>query len=169
MKDNDRTTRMQWLQAMVLGAGISLFILITLGGIAASPLGANWSAEPLLNMGLQSSCPDWPTCFGSWSPPENPGALVDYAHRLSALAAAPFLAALALDRALVFPAKPADHQGCSARQFSLCYPDRLGRLDIHKSCFFVTRLAECGSLSAIFGEPERHTSCSNSIFCSEYF
>ncbi len=93
MKDNDRTTRMQWLQAMVLGAGISLFILITLGGIAASPLGANWSAEPLLNMGLQSSCPDWPTCFGSWSPPENPGALVDYAHRLSALAAAPFLAA----------------------------------------------------------------------------
>jgi protoheme IX farnesyltransferase len=34
-----------------------------------------------------STCPDWPTCFGQWTPPANDGALIAYAHRFFSLLA----------------------------------------------------------------------------------
>lgn len=48
-------------------AAVTLFLVIVLGSAASAQNG--------------TGCPDWPTCFGSFAPPENPSALLDYLHR----------------------------------------------------------------------------------------
>jgi protoheme IX farnesyltransferase len=52
----------------LLAASISVFILIILGSVMR-----------VVETG--SACPDWPTCFGVWTPPAYSGAWWDYAHR----------------------------------------------------------------------------------------
>jgi protoheme IX farnesyltransferase len=54
---------------LALAASIVLFGLIVLGGI-------------LRVSGSGGACPDWPTCFGAWTPPARPDAALDYLHRL---------------------------------------------------------------------------------------
>jgi protoheme IX farnesyltransferase len=66
----------------ILTAGILVFILIAVGGITSAGSTGN-------------TCPDWPTCFGSWTPPETQSAVPDYAHRAITGLAAPFLLAAA--------------------------------------------------------------------------
>ena len=63
---------------LLLAAGISLFLLIVSGGVLSAS-------------GTGSACPDWPTCLGSWSLPEAPGAQFAYAHRILTALTALFL------------------------------------------------------------------------------
>ena len=46
--------------------------------------------------GAGGTCPDWPTCFGRWTPPVDNQALLDYLHRAATLLVVPFLLATAL-------------------------------------------------------------------------
>lgn len=57
-----------------LAAALSVYILIILGGVVSAT-------------GSGESCPDWPTCLGSWTPPAGDSALIDYAHRIAAIPA----------------------------------------------------------------------------------
>lgn len=52
----------------LLAASISVFILLVLGSV-------------LRVVESGSTCPDWPTCFGSWTPPAYSAAWWDYVHR----------------------------------------------------------------------------------------
>ncbi len=68
---------------LVLGASIAIFVLIVLGGIVR------------IN-GAGGACPDYPTCFGRFTPPSEVGALPDYFHRLVTLVAGGFLVVAAV-------------------------------------------------------------------------
>lgn len=68
---------------LVLGASIAIFVLIVLGGIVR------------IN-GAGGACPDYPTCFGRFTPPYEVGALPDYFHRLVTLVAGGFLVVAAV-------------------------------------------------------------------------
>lgn len=52
----------------LIAVAISIFILMILGSV-------------LRVMETGSNCPDWPTCFGAWTPPAYSGARWDYVHR----------------------------------------------------------------------------------------
>ncbi len=79
------------LRHVTLAAVITLYILMVTGGMVRV-------AE------AGGACPDWPTCFGGWTPPpaETPAgirALIDYGHRLATFLSAPLvLVAAALAR-----------------------------------------------------------------------
>jgi len=59
---------------LTLAAAIAVFVVIVLGGILRVHAGSG-------------SCPDWPTCFGTWMPPSfnaaGAGPTLDYLHRLA--------------------------------------------------------------------------------------
>jgi len=58
---------------LVLGAGILLFLLIVTGGVVRAT-------------GSAGACLGWPACLGQWTPPAEQSAIIDYTHRLLALA-----------------------------------------------------------------------------------
>ncbi len=62
----------------VLTAAILAFLVIVMGGVVRAT-------------GSAGACPDWPTCYGSWLPPVQTGALSDYFHRLLTALLAPSL------------------------------------------------------------------------------
>ncbi len=66
-------------QTAALAAAILVYALIVSGGVVSA-------------LGAGGACPDWPTCLGSWTPPQAQAPLIDYTHRavtaLAALAAA---------------------------------------------------------------------------------
>jgi protoheme IX farnesyltransferase len=71
------------LRYLALAAAISIFLLIVLGGIVRIT-------------GSGGACPDWPTCFGLWTPPVGESAALDYLHRVATILVAPLVISLAL-------------------------------------------------------------------------
>ena len=70
---------LQHYRRLAFAAGILAFLLIITGGMAR-----------VTQTG--GACMDWPTCLGSWNPPAQSGALIDYTHRAATILVAPFLA-----------------------------------------------------------------------------
>jgi protoheme IX farnesyltransferase len=66
------------LGSLALGAAILVYLSIVTGSIVRVT-------------GSTSACPDWPICFGAWTPPQADNALLDYLHRLTAGLALPML------------------------------------------------------------------------------
>lgn len=71
------------LRTLLLTTSIVVFLLIVLGGIVRVTESGG-------------ACPDWPTCFGHFTPPTGGSALLDYLHRLATLLAGGLLAASVL-------------------------------------------------------------------------
>lgn len=71
------------LRTLLLTTSIVVFLLIVLGGIVRVTESGG-------------ACPDWPTCFGHFTPPIGGSALLDYLHRLATLLAGGLLAASVL-------------------------------------------------------------------------
>jgi heme A synthase len=59
---------------IALAAVVAVFVLMTLGNVVSAT-------------GSGLACPDWPLCHGSLIPPLRADVLIEYGHRLSALAA----------------------------------------------------------------------------------
>ena len=76
-------TSAKTLRYLVLTAAILVFLLIVAGGVVSAT-------------GSGGACPDWPTCLGSWTPPAELSARIDYAHRVLTFLAATFILASAL-------------------------------------------------------------------------
>ena len=70
------------LRSLALAAAILVYLLIVAGGIVSAT-------------GSGGACPDWPTCLGSWTPPGEQSALIEYAHRGTTLLAVPLVLASA--------------------------------------------------------------------------
>jgi protoheme IX farnesyltransferase len=71
------------LRYLALAAALSILLLIVLGGIVRVT-------------GSGGSCPDWPTCFGQWTPPVGESAALDYFHRFATILVTPLVVGLAL-------------------------------------------------------------------------
>lgn len=65
-------------RTIALAAAVLVYLVIVLGGVVRSS-------------GAAGACPDWPACNGSLLPPQQPGTLVDYLHRLATLSLVPAL------------------------------------------------------------------------------
>lgn len=70
------------LRSLALAAAILVYLLIVAGGIVSAT-------------GSGGACPDWPTCLGSWTPPGELSALIEYTHRGATLLAVPLVLASA--------------------------------------------------------------------------
>jgi heme o synthase len=68
-------------QNLALAASIAFFVLIVLGGIVRVTQSGG-------------ACPDWPTCFGQFTPPAGENAILDYLHRLATVVAGGLLLAV---------------------------------------------------------------------------
>ncbi|MGZ6213844.1 MAG: heme o synthase, partial [Candidatus Limnocylindria bacterium] len=67
-----------------VAAAIATYVLIVVGGLVRAT-----------DSGL--GCPDWPLCFGAWTPPAELHAWIEHSHRLvAALAVGPLVGAVAL-------------------------------------------------------------------------
>ena len=76
MTNNPTESSYKRLTAVTLAASIAVFLLIVAGGVVR-----------VTNAG--AACPDWPTCLGSFAPPQAESALLSYIHRaLAALSVA---------------------------------------------------------------------------------
>jgi heme o synthase len=75
------------LRYLALAAAISIFLLIVLGGVVRITRSGG-------------ACPDWPTCFGLWTPPIGESATLDYLHRVATILVAPLVIGLAILAAL---------------------------------------------------------------------
>jgi heme o synthase len=71
------------LRHLALATSISIFLLIVLGGVVRVT-------------GSGGACPDWPTCFGVWTPPLGESATIDYLHRAATILVAPLVIGLAI-------------------------------------------------------------------------
>ncbi len=73
-------TERQWhaLRSLILAAAIIVYLVIVAGGVVRVT-------------GSGGACPDWPTCFGQFTPPAGQNAAIDYFHRLVTGLAVPFL------------------------------------------------------------------------------
>ncbi len=63
---------------LTLSAAIMIFLVIVLGGIVRIT-------------GSGGSCPDWPTCFGQWTPPTGENAIIEYLHRFATFLVTPLI------------------------------------------------------------------------------
>ncbi|MGZ6299032.1 MAG: COX15/CtaA family protein, partial [Candidatus Limnocylindria bacterium] len=69
---------------LAVAAAIATYVLIVVGGLVRAT-----------DSGL--GCPDWPLCFGAWTPPAELHAWIEHSHRLvAALAVGPLVGAVAL-------------------------------------------------------------------------
>ena len=80
MKDPGPLIRFGWLSA---AATTTTWLLILLGGAVCFT-------------GSAKAIPDWPTSFGRIVPPANIGAVIEYIHRILAVAAGALIAATAV-------------------------------------------------------------------------
>lgn len=67
---------------LALASAIVLYVLMVIGGIVRVT-------------GSGGACPDWPTCFGHWTPPVGANAMLDYLHRLATFLVSPLVLASA--------------------------------------------------------------------------
>jgi len=73
-----REKELSLFRSVTLITAILLFLLIVVGGIMSAS-------------GSGNACPDWPTCLGTWAPPQDQSALLNYTHRFLTALTTPFL------------------------------------------------------------------------------
>ncbi len=79
--ENTNQSSHKLFRNLLLAAAILMYGVILMGGVVRSNAPAG-------------NCPDWPTCYGSWLPPAQIDAVVDYLHRLATLLVTPLLLAV---------------------------------------------------------------------------
>jgi heme A synthase len=70
-------------QRLAAATAIATYLLIVVGGVVR-----------VTGSGL--GCPDWPTCYGSWVPPLEPAALLEWSHRVLGALTSPLILATAV-------------------------------------------------------------------------
>jgi protoheme IX farnesyltransferase len=91
--------RMALLRRLATASAIGTLALVTIGGVVRAT-------------GSGLGCPDWPRCFGRWLPPLRFQSLIEYSHRLTAVAVGVLVVATAWvawrrargDRGVLWPA-----------------------------------------------------------------
>lgn len=78
----DSEKSMRQFRSVIIITAILVFVLIVVGGVVSASNSGN-------------ACPDWPTCLGTWAPPQDPSAFLNYTHRFLTALVAPFLVASA--------------------------------------------------------------------------
>ena len=74
MSNNDSERITSWFRYLLLASALLTFSVIVLGIIVRATESG-------------SACPDWPTCYGQWTPPAGDAALISYLHRFASFVA----------------------------------------------------------------------------------